>query len=129
MIAAFVLALKDLRKFISHQQLRKFGLPATATIVATQRIRQKNNPLMRMEIEYKNKAGQIQQAQVFAPDSDDSFDYLIGNEIGVRYDSLRPQNCETEDVLYAEWWKSPLIRALFLFASSCFALGLLCKWW
>lgn len=129
MIVAFILALKDLRKFMRHQYLRKFGLSATATIVATQRIPQKNTPLMRMDIEYKNKAGQLQHAQVFAPDSDDSFDYLIGNEIGVRYDSLRPQNCETEDLLYAEWWKSPLISSLFLFVSSSFVLGLLCKWW
>jgi hypothetical protein len=123
------LALRELRKYLRHRYLREFGVQARATILAVQQIPQKNKPVIRMEVDYPDEAGQRRQARVFAPDSEDTFYYVVGNEIVIRYDPLRPQYCETEDVLYRVWWESPLVTTLLLFVGSGFMLGLVFKWW
>ncbi|MCB2376851.1 DUF3592 domain-containing protein [Hymenobacter sp. BT635] len=123
------LAVSELRKYLRHRYLRQFGMQAAATILVAQQIRQKNKPIMRLDIEYRDEAGQRQQARVVAPDSEDSFDYLVGNEVVIRYDPLRPAHCETEDVLNRGWWESPLVLTLLLLAGSGFMLGITLKWW
>ena len=128
-LISLILALKDLRKFLRYRHLKQFGIPATAVIVAIRHIPQKNVSLTQVDIEYKNRNGQLQKAQVFAPKYDDSFDYMVGNEIGIRYDSLRSEYCEVENTLHTPWWRSPLSSALILLAIVVFVLGLLCKWW
>lgn len=128
-VASLFVAIKELREFLRHRYLRRFGLPTTAIIVVAQYMPAARPPLMRMDIEYKDQAGKPQQARVSAPDSEDSFDYLVGNEISIRYDPLLSQHCESEAVLYAKWRESPLINALFLLIISGYMIGLFLEWW